>query len=357
MTTVLITGFPVDAARRLAQELVQGGDRVLLLTRGSFTKDAETFAASLAKATTSGEARPDRGGVLEIVEGDILQLDLGLPGAKVRQYHMEIEEIHHIAAISYLGIAPERMRSVNVEGLRELLEMALGCKKLRRLCLWSTAFVAGARSGTVHEDELLVGQHFRNAYEETKAEAEVLARSAMAKLPITVVRPAILVGDSQTGEVRRLDGPYLLINAIVHAPQRTPIPLPGRGGYPLHVVPVDYAVRAALHLARHPDAVGGTYHLVDDQPLTARQLFDAVADAAGKPRPNVFLPSSLARAVLSLPGLAGRVRSERSFVEWFDTDVRFDDRKARALLDPSGIRCPPVPSYVDALVRHVRERA
>ena len=97
--------------------------------------------------------------------------------------------------------------------------------------------------------------------------------------------------------------------------------------------------------------------LFDDQPASARELFDAVADAAGRPRPTLFLPGGVARAVLNLPILRDHVRGERSFVEWFDTDVRFDDRKARALLAPAGIACPPALSYVEPLVRYLREHA
>ena len=345
--TVLVTGFPVDVARRQARELARGGDHVLLLARGKFASEAEAFAATLREGADGGTA--------EVLQGDILELDLGLSGAQIRRLQSEVQEIYHVAAISYLGIQVPRMRMVNVEGLRETLEVALGMRKLKRICVWSTAFVAGDRKGTVYEEELLVGQRFRNAYEETKAEAEKLARAAMKKLPITIVRPSIIVGDSQTGEVSRLDGPYLLINAIVHGSGNKAVPLPGPGRFPLHVIPIDYAVRAALYLTRHPDAEGGTFHLVDDQPLTAHALFDAVADAAHKPRPSTFLPGSLLRAATKLPLVRGRVRSERNFLEWFDTDVRFDDRRARALLAAGGITCPPLPSYVDVLVRYVRE--
>ena len=72
---------------------------------------------------------------------------------------------------------------------------------------------------------------------------------------------------------------------------------------------------------------------------------------------TLFLPGGVARAVLNLPILRDHVRGERSFVEWFDTDVRFDDRKARALLAPAGIACPPALSYVEPLVRYLREHA
>ena len=345
--TVLVTGFPLDVARRQVRELAVGGDHVLVLARGKFASEAESFAAALRGSLGRG--------TIEVLQGDILELDLGLSGAQVRRLHEDVQEIYHVAAISYLGIQAPRMRQVNVEGLRETLELALGMRRLQRICVWSTAFVAGDRQGVVHEDELRVGQRFRNAYEETKAHAEGLAREAMKKLPITIVRPSIIIGDSKTGEVSRLDGPYQLIGAIVHGHGNKAVPLPGPGRYPLHVVPIDFAVRAALFLARHPDAVGGTFHLVDDQPLTAHALFDAVADAARRPRPSTFLPGSLLRAAATLPLLRNRVRSERNFLEWFDTDVRFDNRRARALLSSGGIECPPFPSYVDVLVRHVRE--
>ncbi len=346
---VLVTGFPIYVARRLVRELVAGGDQVVLLHRDKFTAEAEAFVAEV------NEQEGLQGGEVRALLGDILELDLGLSGAEVRRLHDEIEEIHHLAAVQYLGISTEKMRRVNVEGLREVLELALGMRNLRRICHWSTAFVAGAREGVAMESELMVGQRFRNGYERSKAAAERLARSAMAKLPITVVRPAIIVGDSDTGEVQRFDGPYLLINAIVNAPVNTAVPLPGQGRLPLNVVPADYVVRAARSLTRHPDAVGGTYHLVDPAPLTAVQFYNAVADAAGRPRPTIFLPNNVARLLLSAPGLRGIVHQERTFLEWFDSALQFDDTEARRLLDGGDIQCPPVPSYVDVLVRYVRE--
>ncbi len=348
--SVLVTGFPIYVARRLVGELVAGGDQVWLLARGKFLERANAFASDV-----NSRLGKESGGRAEVLEGDILDVDLGLSGAQVRELHADLDEIHHIAALHYLGAQTRKMRLVNVEGLRELLEFSLGMRSLKRICHWSTAFVAGNRSGTIYEHELMAGQRFRNEFERSKAEAEVLARTAMARLPITIVRPAIVVGDSDTGEVDRFDGPYLLINRILHAPENSSVALPAKGRYPLNVVPADYVVRAARLLARHPDAVGRTCHLVDGHPLTARGFFDAVADAAGRPRPHVALPGGLARMALGLPGVRDLARQERTFVEWFDTDQRFDDGLARRLLDDGDIQCPEVRSYVDVLVRFCRE--
>ncbi len=343
--TVLVTGYPLDAARRLVAELVAGGDRVLVLARDKFESEARAWAQTLT----------DRGpGVSEVLAGDILALDLGLTGAQVRRLQAEVQYVHHLAAVHYLGIDAPRMREVNVEGLREVLELALGMKRLQRVCVWSTVFVAGSRTGLVHESDLRQGQSFRNAYERTKAEAEELARSAMPQLPVTVVRLPILVGDSRTGEAGRLEGVSAVAASIVHSP--TAVQLPVMGNHPLHIAPVDYVVNAAIHLSRHPDASGGTFHLVDEQPLTTKAFFDAVADAAGRPRPAVSLHSRLQHAMRRLPTLSGDEKHQRSFLEWFDGGVRFDASRARTLLSGSGLSCPRVAEYIDVYVAWLREQ-
>lgn len=343
--TALVTGFPLDAAQRVVRQLTVTGDRVLLLARDKFMRDAERFAQEASQGTA---------GSVEVIEGDILALDLGLSGACVRRIHEEVTEVHHLAAIHYLGIDAPRMRQVNVEGVREVLELCLGIRQLRRVCVWSTVFVAGDRQGTVFEDELRAGQRFRNAYERTKAEAEQLARSAMLKLPLTVVRVPILVGDSRTSEAGRRDAVYVLAGQIVDSP--TAVSLPVRGGHALHVAPVDYAVQASIWLTRHPDAAGGTFHLVDDDPPTARGFFDAVADAAGRPRPHVNWTSHARQLLRKVPAVTAQARHDRSQIDWLDCDVRFDNRRARALLQGSGIDCPPMARYVDSLVAWLRER-
>lgn len=346
---VFVTGFPVFAARRLIKELVADGDQVWLLSRDKFIAAAGDYIEQLRQNWP--DAPPVR-----ILQGDILDIDLGLTGAEICDLHANVEEIHHIAAVGYLGTPKRKMRLVNVDGLREVMEVALGMRELKRLCHWSTAFVAGARSGVVREDELMLGQQFRNDYERTKAEAEVVARRAMDKLPISIVRPTIIVGATDTGKVDRMDGIYVGIRRIVTASAGVSVPIPSHGRFPVHVIPSDYAAKAAKVIARHPDAVGGTFHLADPVPLSAHKFFDAVADAAGRPRPKVFLPGGIARRILHLPGIRTLARDEATFVEWLDAEVLFDRSAADAILAPTGLTCPNVRSYVDVLVRFVRDR-
>src|SRR6201999_2261702 len=133
----------------------------------------------------------------------------------------------------------------------------------------STAHVSGDRTGVVVEDDLQKGQRFRNVVEETKARAEKKMRAPMNRLPIAVVRPSIVVGDSQTGEIDRFDGPYLLILLIVTSPAEIALPLPSRGDAPLNLVPADYVARAARAIGLDSRAPGRTFHIVDPAPLTA----------------------------------------------------------------------------------------
>src|SRR5262249_34843628 len=147
---------------------------------------------------------------VSLLEGDAAAMDLGLSGVEFRSITQEISIIHHCAAISYPGVDRKGAEHVNVQGVTEILELARACTKLECLVHHSTAAVSGDRSGTVLEDDLDLGQGFRNVVEETRARAERIMRRAMPELPICVLRPTIVVGDSTTGEVDRLDGPYLL---------------------------------------------------------------------------------------------------------------------------------------------------
>ena len=346
---VFVTGFPVFAARRLIKELVREGDQVWLLARHKFLDDAQAYVSTLLEQWP--DAPPPR-----VLQGDILDIDLGLTGEEIRDLQAHVQEVHHIAAVGYLGTPTRKMRLVNVDGLREMLEVAMGMRRLERFCHWSTAFVAGARSGVVMEHELMVGQRFRNDYERTKAEAELLARTAMKHMPVSIVRPTIIVGATDTGKVDRFDGVYLGVRRIVSAPAGVSVPIPTHGRFPVNVIPSDFAARAAVAIARHPRGVGGTFHLADPSPLSAIQFFDAVADAAGKPRPTVVLPGGVARRVLNLPGIKLLAREDVTFLEWLDAEVRFDMSASAALLADAEISCPNVRSYVDVLVRYVRDQ-
>jgi thioester reductase-like protein len=342
---VLVTGYPSFGARHMVAEILATEPKTMVY---AVVRDKLAEAATAHLATLPEEQRSR----VVVLEGDAAHMDLGLSGAELRQLASEVDRIHHCAQVSYQGVDRAAAEQVNVGATREILELARACTGLQALIHHSTAFVSGDRTGLVREDELERDQRFRNVVEETKARAEKLVRAS--KLPTVIVRPTTLVGDSQTGEVERLDGPYLLVLLILTSPQEIAIPLPGRGDAPLHLVPVDWATRAAHRIGRDPRAIGKTFHLVDPAPLTSKQVFDLVARAGGKRSPRGFIPVNLTRALLATPGLERFAKSPRAFLDQLVTPVRYDARNTEALLPD--LPCPPFSSYVDAMVSYVRRR-
>ena len=348
-SVVLLTGLPSLYARKMLEHVLAAEPRSLV-----YAVTPERSAAQMA-AHVDGLQGRDR---VVLLEGDPAAMDLGLSGAEVRQVAREVDRIHHLAHVSAVGVDRKTAEKMNVLATAEVIELARAAASSSLQCLvhHSTAHVAGDRRGVVYEDELDAGQAFRSVIEETRMRAEQIARRAMREVPIAVVRPTTMVGDSATGEIDRLDGLYLLVVLVIAAPAEIAIPLPGRGDVPLNIVPMDFVVRAAHAVGRHRTAPGRTFHLADAHPLSARRVFELVARSSGRRAARSHIPSNLAKALLRAPGIERFVRSPRAFVEQLMTPVRYDTRNADPILAGADIGCPPFESYVDALVRAVDDR-
>jgi len=175
----------------------------------------------------------------------------------------------------------------------------------------------------------------------------------MRQLPITILRPSIIVGDSRTGEIDKLDGPYYLMVLIATNASGLRLPMLGRGDSPLHLVPIDYVIDAAWHVVRRDGAAGKTFHIVDPAPLTARQVFEGVAEHAQTEKPRGHIPRPLARAVLRTPGLARLGKGPLAFVDVLDHAVHYDQTNTAQALAGSTLRCPSLAEYLPVLVRFV----
>ncbi len=322
--------------------------RVRVLARASTAAETE---AALAELSPRQRARVD------VVEGDPSAIDFGLSGAELKALAREITHLHHCAQVTHHGVDRKTAERVNLGAAHEALELARICARLECLVFHSTAHVSGDRTGIVREDELQAGQSFRNVVEETMARAEKLLRAAMPSLPIAVVRPSTVVGDSRHGGIDRFDGPYVLILLVLTSPPDLSLPLPGRGDEPLNLVPVDWVARAAVAIGRDVRSRGKTFHLVDPHPLTARRVFELVARACGRRGPRGSIPANLAKMVLSAPGLDKLAKGQRAFLDTLTTPVAYDTRNADDLLGALGVApCPPLETYVDKLVDFAQER-
>ena len=338
----LVTGFPAFTAKRMIAELAarEPETKLYVLARDRFAPDADNLIAGMNA---------------EVLVGDVCDMDLGLSSAEYHALSRELTWLHHLAGIYFMGVDAETARRVNVGGTRNVLELARDAGRLERVVHWSTAMVSGKRGGTVYEDDLDAGQKFHNGYERTKYEAEQLVRTAMRQLPITVMRPSVIVGDSATGAIDKLDGPYYLMVLIATNASGMSLPILGRGDAPLHLVPIDYVVQAAWHAARSSGAAGKTFHLVDPSPLSARAVFEGVAAHANTAIPRGSIPRPLARAVLRTPGLARLGRGPLAFLDLLDHVVHYDQTNTAHALAGTTVRCPALVDYLPALVDHVLE--
>ncbi|MGE0398745.1 MAG: dephospho-CoA kinase [Kofleriaceae bacterium] len=342
----LVTGYPAFTAKRMIARLLapadesERPDKLYVLAREQFAEEARRFV----------EPHKDRA---EVLVGDVCDMDLGLSSVEYRALSREVTWIHHLAGIYFAGVDAKTMHRVNVTGTKSVLDLARDAARLERFVHWSTAMVSGDRRGTFFEEDLEAGQKFHNEYEKTKWQAEKLVRGAMGQLPITIIRPGIIVGDSKTGAIDKLDGPYYLITLIATNASGVRLPLLGRGDAPLHLVPIDYVIEAAARVIRSEGAAGKTFHIVDPSPMSARAVFEAVAEHANTEKPFGHIPRPIARAVLRTPGLAKLAGGPRAFVDVLDHPVTYDHTNTQQALAGTNIRCPPLAEYLPVLVQYV----
>lgn len=344
---VLLTGFPGFIGERLAARLLADDDAL----RITALVEPRMLAAARDAA---GRLDPGR---LDVVAGDITDPRLGLDAATYARLADEVTLVHHLAAVYDLAVPAPLAEAVNVQGTQHVVDFCRAAGGLERLHYVSTAYTAGWRSGTVLESDLAAGQEFKNHYESTKFAAEVIVRGAMDEVPTTIYRPAIVVGDSVTGETQKFDGPYYVLRVISLADRfHAPIPQVGAARAPFNVVPVDFVVEAMAAITLAGAAAGECLHLVDPEPLTAAEMTQELAEAyAGRPV-AYRLPYRLVELSLrprAVRGLFGGAPPES--LPYLLHPVRFDTTRASAVLADLGLRCPRFPEYVGPITRFFRE--
>lgn len=342
----LLTGFPGFIGTRLARRLLADDPslRIVALVEPRMADRAREVAAGIDR---------DR---LTVVEGDISRRRLGLDPGVYDRLTAETTLVHHLAAIYDLAVPMALAERVNVEGTQHVVDFCRDAPNLRRHHYVSTAYTAGWRTGTVLETELAAGQEFKNHYESTKFSAEIIVRGSMDEVPTTIYRPAIVVGDSHTGETQKFDGPYYVLRLISLAARlHAPIPQIGAARAPVNVVPVDFVFDAIAAITLSGDAEGRCLHLVDPDPVPASEMAQLMSEAyCGRPiayrLPYKAVELSLRPKLLR--GLFGGAPPES--LPYTHHPVRFDTTVATEVLARHGLRCPRFPEYVGPMVDFFR---
>jgi thioester reductase-like protein len=343
---IFFTGFPGFIGKRLVRSLLERDSkaRVAALVEPRFAASAREAAAAIDSER------------IEILEGDIADRRLGLADDAYERLASDMTSAYHLAAIYNLAVPLEVAQRVNVDGTGNVLELCARSKKLSRLNYVSTAYVAGDRHGVVYEHELALGQGFKNHYESTKFQAELWVRDSMDEVPTTIYRPAIVVGDSKTGETQKFDGPYYFLRTISRSvKQGLPIPQFGRAEAPFNCVPVDFIVDAMLVAADDAGAVGTTLHLVDPDPVTAAEVARIFSHEYAGKDPAMRVPPRLVENALRfkpLRDLYGGAPPEA--IRYLNHPVRFDTRHADEILTRGGLHCPRLHEYAGPIVEFFR---
>lgn len=301
-----------------------------------------------------------KGGNAYPVFGDLTAKKLGVATEDIKKLKGQVDHFYHLAAVYDLSADEESQVEVNVEGTRNTVEFAKAIDAGHFHHVSSIA-AAGLYEGVFREDMFEEAENLEHPYFMTKHESEKIVRKE-SKVPWTVYRPALVVGDSKTGEMDKIDGPYYFFKLIQRMRQLLPPWLPGIGleGGRVNIVPVDYVVAALDHISHKDGITKKAYHLVDPMGTRVGDVLDIFSRAAHAPRMNLFInaallgfiPKSVKKGLMAVAPIR-RIRNAvmkdlglpEDILTFVNFPTRYDSRDAQAMLKGSGIEVPELKDY------------
>ncbi|KIL37043.1 3-beta hydroxysteroid dehydrogenase [Cohnella kolymensis] len=343
------TGFPGFIASSLIRQIIRDhhaaiGHIYLLVLPDLLEKAREEVQRVSAEEGLPFER-------FSLISGDITKPDLDILPERNGLLQHEVTHVFHLAAVYDLAVPRQIAFNVNVNGTRNVNDWVQGLHNIERYVYFSTAYVSGTREGRILESELDRDQSFKNHYESTKFEAEMLVRQVMGKVPTTIIRPGIVKGNSQTGETIKFDGPYFILNVFDKVRFLPLIPYLGAGEAEGNFVPVDYVLSATIYLGHANAGIGKTYHLTDPKPYRMKDVYRfLLAEYLGK-EPIGTIPLAAAKGFLSIPALRKWLRIEKESLDYLACMAAYDCTQAQNDLRGSGIVCPDFKDTVGSMVQ------
>ncbi len=346
-----VTGATGFIGKRLVKKLLERkGAVVHFLIR----KESESKVAALREFWGVSAAR------VVPVFGDLTAKKLGVSGDDARKLKGQIDHFYHLAAVYDLGADEESQIAVNIEGTRNTVEFAkaIDAGHLHHV---SSIAAAGLYEGVFREDMFDEAENYDHPYFMTKHESEKIVRKE-CKVPWSVYRPAMVVGDSATGEMDKVDGPYYFFKLIQRMRQLLPpwMPAVGLEGGRINIVPVDFVVDALDVISHKPDIARRCFHLVDPVGYRVGDVLDIFSRAAHAPKMNLFInaallgfiPRGVKKSLMALAPVR-RIRNAvmkdlglpEDMLTFVNYPTRFDCRDTLAALKGSGVECPNLKDY------------
>ncbi len=347
--TIFLTGFPGFIAERLVERLANADTQFFLLVQAQFIEKAMNTVKQIAEKTNTPLEN------FAIIEGDIALENLGISDDDLASVRVETTDVFHLAAVYDLAVNKDLAYRVNVEGTRNVNDFVRSLWNLRRYNYISTCYVAGRRKGEILETELEHDAGFRNHYEETKYLAEVSVEEMKREFPVTIFRPSVVVGDSETGETAKYDGIYYLIKYLKKSPALLRLVNVGNKRVRLNLVPVDFVVDGIAALSKDEEAVGKTIALADPNPLTTAEVFDEIAKVLSGKKSVIAPPPVLVESFLNTPISPPLTGLPHFGVPYFFLSQTYDTSLSEKLLQKHGINCPNFKTYAANLIKFVEE--
>lgn len=354
---LFLTGVTGYIGSSLLKKYLDDTDMAIsLLVRGRREKSPAGRLNAVIEELYPGSDPAAFEGRIRILEGDLALDRMGLGDEEYSGLARRATRIIHCAAAARFDLDIDDARRINVGGTRNMLDLARACSSLEKFDYIGTAYVCGDRSGTILEDELDTGQEHRNTYERSKMEAEKLVRESFGEMPVTVMRPSIVICDSRTGRASDFNGFYRALRLYHRGLVKI---LPGAPGCRMDLVPVDYVTDAIFTLSGNEASAGRCYHLTagKDRAASLEEIRDLAAEHFGRD-PFVIMPPEDFLAMLTAmePEMSDdekRITGEiRLYMPYLNTDMAFDSSGA---VEDSGLEPPPVGEYFGTMARYIVE--
>jgi thioester reductase-like protein len=346
---VLLTGTTGFLGMELLARYLERGDRRIVALVRADSHDGARARVDAVLENLFGSRAPELRGRVDAVAADMTAPGLGLARHERERLAERVTTIVHSAASVSFSLPLEEAREINLAGTRRMLELAELARERGGLDCYghvSTAYVAGNHAGRFAESDLDVGQAFHNSYERSKFEAEQLVRSHDA-LPSTILRPSIVVGDSNNGWTAAFNVLYWPLRAFARGLFRE---IPAIPSAPVDVVSIDYVADATYALCESGRGVGSTYHLTAGPDATT---MDEIAGLASRyfrrPLPTVMAPSEFAAKPRG-GAEAKALEAGSMYFPYMAIGAVFDDAATRAQLEPDGIHASPLGEYMERLL-------
>ncbi|HEY4715990.1 MAG TPA: SDR family oxidoreductase [bacterium] len=345
--TVFITGATGFIGQNLVKKLIASGDTVLLLARSESQRKIAPLMKSLPKSKSKN---------VKIINGNLTRENIIDDPADLQLIQEATTDIYHLAALHNLVVDRRTATAVNIKGTQNLLSLAKKVKNLKSLNHVSSIAISGDFNGTFYEYTFDEGQRFSNWYAWSKFESEKLVRECWGQIPTRIFRPGVVVGDSKTGEINKVDILYstmLLLSLGIH------LITSGADDYRIHVVPVDFVADTINYISRIEETTGKPFSLINPNPPTYPEFINTIYEKMEMFKPIMKFNIKHFDPIINIPMESKVVKKISRLLDipaeeipYLFQDAEYDTSNTAKYLAGSGIKCCPFNEYTENIVKY-----